>query len=337
MSSKEISLRDLKKFLEENFRFINFFFKGNFLNVTVRDEEKIDFKRLEKFFSKESKYVFSLDLSNVDFSKDYKFLEGKTFYLEHTSITPSGRIHIGRYRGSIIGNLIDRSIKYLGLKSHIEYYLNDRGTQLNYIAKKMKEQKLNELEERSLEEIYKKFNRDEMKNFVETPTILALVKRISRFWIENIFKELTRRNIFFDKVLPEEKEMDVFKEYFEIFSKKFKMGKKFYLKIKGEKIYLRKNEKDFKPTYFLKDLIYSVNVKKKRGYDYNYVVVGEDHKKYVENLNYILKEFDFQITPIIYGYVLEKDKKKISTRKTQIKNLEYYEDNFNFKENLNRG
>ncbi len=50
--------------------------------------------------------------------------------VEHTSANPTGPLHVGRVRNSIIGDTIARIFKKYGYDVKTEYYVNDIGTQV---------------------------------------------------------------------------------------------------------------------------------------------------------------------------------------------------------------
>jgi len=59
--------------------------------------------------------------------------------LEHTSINPSGPVHVGRLRNSLIGDSIARTLRFSGHEVETHYYVNDIGKQIAIIALGMKE------------------------------------------------------------------------------------------------------------------------------------------------------------------------------------------------------
>jgi len=66
---------------------------------------------------------------------DFKFKDKKKkIILEHTSVNPSGPIHIGRLRNAIIGDAIKRILKFNGYEVETHYFVNDMGKQIAMIA-----------------------------------------------------------------------------------------------------------------------------------------------------------------------------------------------------------
>jgi len=54
--------------------------------------------------------------------------------LEHTSINPSGPVHVGRLRNSLIGDALSRILKFYGYEVETHYYVNDIGKQIAMIT-----------------------------------------------------------------------------------------------------------------------------------------------------------------------------------------------------------
>ncbi|MFW5914221.1 MAG: arginine--tRNA ligase, partial [Thermoplasmatota archaeon] len=55
---------------------------------------------------------------------------GRTILLEHTSVNPTGPIHVGRARNPLIGDTLARSLRRTGYEVITEYYVNDVGKQV---------------------------------------------------------------------------------------------------------------------------------------------------------------------------------------------------------------
>jgi len=54
--------------------------------------------------------------------------------LEHTSVNPSGPIHVGRLRNTVIGDSLRRILDYYGYNVETHYFVNDIGKQIAIIA-----------------------------------------------------------------------------------------------------------------------------------------------------------------------------------------------------------
>ncbi len=59
---------------------------------------------------------------------------GKTLVLEHTSVNPTGPIHVGRFRNPVIGDSLRRIFDFLGWNVVTQYYVNDVGRQVALIT-----------------------------------------------------------------------------------------------------------------------------------------------------------------------------------------------------------
>ena len=72
----------------------------------------------------------------IDMGDSYGSLEKKEgkIILEHSSINPSGPIHVGRLRNTLIGDSLKRILKYNGFDVETHYYVNDIGKQMAIIS-----------------------------------------------------------------------------------------------------------------------------------------------------------------------------------------------------------
>ncbi|MGD0056985.1 MAG: arginine--tRNA ligase [Methanomassiliicoccales archaeon] len=61
-------------------------------------------------------------------------LKGTSILLEHTSVNPTGPIHIGRARNPLIGDTLARCLRLSGYDVTTEYYVNDVGKQVVLLA-----------------------------------------------------------------------------------------------------------------------------------------------------------------------------------------------------------
>ncbi|WP_104708728.1 arginine--tRNA ligase [Helicobacter felis] len=58
----------------------------------------------------------------------------KSYYVEFVSANPTGPLHIGHARGAIFGDSLCRLGRFLGVKTHAEYYVNDMGAQIHMLG-----------------------------------------------------------------------------------------------------------------------------------------------------------------------------------------------------------
>ncbi|MHA1686954.1 MAG: arginine--tRNA ligase [Candidatus Heimdallarchaeaceae archaeon] len=90
--------------------------KGGFLNL---------------FFNREE-YARQL-LSSIlkgNYFENMKVFKNERIIIEHTSSNPNGPLHIGNFRGSVIGDVLARIFRELGAAVNVRYYVNDLGKQI---------------------------------------------------------------------------------------------------------------------------------------------------------------------------------------------------------------
>ena len=54
--------------------------------------------------------------------------------LEHTSANPNGPLHVGHIRNSIIGDTLARCFRKAGIRTEVQYYVNDMGRQIAIVV-----------------------------------------------------------------------------------------------------------------------------------------------------------------------------------------------------------
>lgn len=73
---------------------------------------------------------------------DLFILEGdhaaERYNIEFVSANPTGPLHVGHGRGGIIGDVLVRVLKTLGLDAHSEFYINDAGAQIQRLGTSFK-------------------------------------------------------------------------------------------------------------------------------------------------------------------------------------------------------
>ena len=89
--------------------------QGNYINFYIRPEKMLD----------------TVDNSLETFGMyPNVFQDTSKALIEHTSSNPTGPIHVGRIRNSIIGDSIYRIINRYGTRSCTQYFVNDSGKQV---------------------------------------------------------------------------------------------------------------------------------------------------------------------------------------------------------------
>ncbi|MEE9410604.1 MAG: arginine--tRNA ligase [Candidatus Heimdallarchaeota archaeon] len=107
MLVKEFSFKDLVEKTEFRDGFFNVFFnKNRFVQHTLHNI--ID----------QTKYGQSSEKAS------------ERIIIEHTSSNPTGPLHVGNFRGSVLGDVLGRLFRFLGAAVNFRYYINDLGRQI---------------------------------------------------------------------------------------------------------------------------------------------------------------------------------------------------------------
>jgi len=111
-------------------------------------------------------------------SKKDKFGSGEKkkarILLEHTSVNPTGPIHVGRARNPIIGDTLARILRLAGYDVKTEFYVNDVGRQVVIMAWGVKHLKLDSTPERDKDDHrYVLFYQQANRKMEEDPQVLG--------------------------------------------------------------------------------------------------------------------------------------------------------------------
>ncbi len=289
---------------------------------------------------------------------DFKFnKKDEKIILEHTSVNPSGPIHIGRIRNAIIGDCIGRTLKFCNYETEIHYYVNDMGKQIAIIA--LARQKNLKKELADLSDFIKNFVRNdyeilpyyiagneyyetdaEFKNQVDEiirkaesgdKDAINLMKETAKFCLDGQRQALENLDIKFDKFDYESEFVENGKVN-EVISHLCPDRKdnepaeicpeEYGIKReKGKIIIARSNGTS---VYLARDIayhLYKINLINKFGSGKILNVLGEDHKQEFLELKTILeKKFNvtnISISAIFFSFV-NFGGKKFSTRKGNI-------------------
>lgn len=144
--------------------------------------------------------------------------KGVRILLEHTSVNPTGPIHVGRARNPIIGDTLARILRHAGYEVTTEFYVNDVGRQVVIMAWGVKHLKLEAEPERDKDDYryvlyYQQANKlleerpevvkeiDEMLYRLEhgDPEVVGLAKETCETVLKAIMESLKRINIGVDR------------------------------------------------------------------------------------------------------------------------------------------
>ncbi len=293
--------------------------QGNYINFYIRPEKMLD----------------TVDNSLETFGMyPNVFQDTSKALIEHTSSNPTGPIHVGRIRNSIIGDSIYRIINRYGTRSCTQYFVNDSGKQV--ISLYLGHIKYHRDEEMTVEnlldgyqKIYTNIEKDpDIKKEVQAlderyengdSQLIKEIQKTASIVLQSITDSLEKLGIHISTYVWESNFIMYgnVAELINSLSENLKSeGKAKYIEIGDKKIFLTRQ--DGTSLYFARDLVY--HMFKSENFDWIIDVLGEDHKDHAKNLDYVLHKFlDFpsRIEYLFYGFV-SLDTGKMSTRKGNI-------------------
>jgi len=237
--------------------------------------------------------------------------KGKKVLVEFVSANPTGPLHIGHGRGAAYGDALARILDFTGYKVVKEYYINDKGTQMNILgesvylrAKELSGEKID-----FPEDYYKgKYIYDIAKEALKLyPELLSLEKERAveicrelaiKLILEDIKKDLENFRVFYDNWYSEknlyksgkvEKVLKLLKEKELIYEKEGALW--FRSTLFGDekdRVVVRSNGET---TYFTGDIAYHYEKFQERNFDIAVNVWGADHHGYVDRLKAALQAF----------------------------------------------
>jgi arginyl-tRNA synthetase len=266
--------------------------------------------------------------------------KNKKALIEHTSINPNASPHIGRARNAIIGDSISRLLKFEGYKTKVHYFVNDVGKQISMLSLAAKEKRISF---EDLLELYVNFNKRlekdpelENKVFENLKKLEDGDKKTKKQFNKIVDICIKGQSKLFEELNIKYDSFDYESQYLwnnktkEILNKLKKTNKLFIddngrnvLDLKGFNLAMKVpvyvlTRGDGTSLYSLRDIAYTID-KLKKTKENNFIVLGEDHKLYFNQLKTTLKLLNLpNPKPIIYSFILlkEEDKSgKMSTRK----------------------
>ncbi len=264
------------------------------------------------------------------------FQDAEKALVEHTSANPTGPIHIGRTRNSIIGDSIARIIERTGMRVMTQYYVNDSGKQVLYLY--IGHEKFHNTEEPTVENLLDGYQKiyNNMDDSIEKE-VSELSKLYEKGDTETIKKIQDIAGIVLSSIMESLKKIDVnimsyvWESSFIVNGATSRVmtmlennikseGNAKYIEYNGKKIYLTRS--DGTSLYFVRDIAY--HLYKAGDYDVIIDVLGEDHKEHAKNLSYVLKDllnFNALLRFVFYDFI-SLETGKMSTRKGNIVTLD---------------
>ncbi|RLD12477.1 MAG: arginine--tRNA ligase, partial [Caldiserica bacterium] len=253
-----------------------YFLKPGFINFKISDDFII-----EEFLE------FSKDID--EYIKRNVGREKKRILIECVSANPTGPLHIGHGRGGVIGDGLRGVFEFLGFDVSFEYYVNNRGRQIELLGSSLKARYEGENPPEDgykgdyLIRIAEKLKREkrEIKNWGEVAVneILSIIKEeLSMFGMkfDSFFHETELyRDGTVEEVLNVLKEKDLIYEKDDaVWFKAKEFGDT------EDRVIIKA---DGNPTYFLSDIAYHYE-KLRRGYNLLINIWGADHHGYVKRI-----------------------------------------------------
>lgn len=315
-------------------------YKNVFLKLSLSSPGFLNFDISNEFYYDELKNIL-FEKENYPILDKYK---NKKVLIEFVSANPTGPLHIGHGRCAVLGDVLGNILKKLGCELHKEYYINDRGRQIDILTASV----ISVIAENSLvkvdEDVYKwsqnitlqsKYKGDYIKdiaykisnafNEINFSVIGELKKKIVNLIMENIKDSLKNLRVFFDNFKSEEELYnsqlpDKIKDLLEKFSLLEKKDSAIWVKATNfgdnkDRVIIKS---DGQPTYFFSDIVYHYD-KLERGYQWLINIWGTDHHGYVERLKGTIEliaknlGIDMRLDIILYQLVsLMKNGERIS-------------------------
>ncbi len=234
--------------------------------------------------------------------------KGKKVQVEFVSANPTGPLHVGHARGAAVGDTLARILAFAGYEVVREYYINDRGRQMEVLGRSvwLRARELSGEEIEFPQDHYRgEYIRDlAAKLLSERPDLLQLpedeaLSLCRDFALREILSEIRRDledfGVFYD-VWYSEKELY---EKGEVEEALRELQEKGHLYEAEGALWFRAtafgDEKDRvvrrangEPTYFASDIAYHREKFLKRGFDLVVDVWGADHHGYVPRLKAVL-------------------------------------------------
>ncbi|MEM0195118.1 MAG: arginine--tRNA ligase [Thermoplasmatales archaeon] len=303
-SNVNIDGSDIQSLSDDN---LSFKAVGKFVNVLYNDNEF----SIETLRSASSGELFSFEK------------RGEKILVEHTSANPTGPLHIGRVRNSIIGDTISRLLMKYGYEVKTEYYVNDIGTQvealllgtdlfkdMNYTDSYRKVFENFDLYKTKVEELMLRAESGDEAFIKDSRHKLSL-------FLDDVLSDLSKLSISFDIFIWESDFIldGSVKRLLERLSGIIKddNGAK-YIETEGGKIYLIRSNGT--SVYFTRDVAH--HILKASKFNRSIDVLGEDHKDHYKKLEYVFNLLGLKgIEAVFYSFISTKEG-KMSTRRGNV-------------------
>ncbi|MGC9016635.1 MAG: arginine--tRNA ligase [Caldimicrobium sp.] len=267
--------------------------------------------------------------------------QGKRVHIEFVSANPTGPLHIGHGRGAAYGDALARILKFSGFEVFKEYYINDRGTQMNILgasvylrAKELSGEKIVFPDDYYQGDYIRDIAKEALRLYPDLlerseEEAISLCRELAiKIILEDIKSDLENFRVFYDNWYSERAlyEKGLLNEVLEVLREKgdlYEMDGALWFRssLYGDEKdrVVRKASGEW--TYFASDIAYHYEKFVKRGFDLAINLWGADHHGYVARLKGALKAFGIeenklQVLLIQMVNLMEDGKlKSMSTRK----------------------
>jgi arginyl-tRNA synthetase len=311
--------------------------KGGYVNFTV-------------VFDRLAQEALDKALTRKDHYGTPETARGVKVLLEHTSVNPTGPIHVGRARNPIIGDTLARIMRHAGFDVRTEFYVNDVGRQVVVMAWGVKHLKLEAEPERDKDDYrYVLYYQQANKLLEADPKVLAqvdsmlyklehgdaetvkLAREVCERVLASIMQSLNRMNVTIDGFTWESK--FVADGSVNRIIEKLKRSEHcresdgaFYLELESFGIAGRETKwvftrSDGTSVYTTRDLAYHIDKFARSDVAIN--ILGEDHKLAMQELSAALSIIGQEKKPeIVYYAFVSLPEGKMSTRRGRVVNLD---------------
>lgn len=276
--------------------------------------------------------------------------KGVRVLVEHTSVNPTGPIHVGRARNPIIGDTLARILRRAGYDVTTEFYVNDVGRQAVMMTWGVKHIKVDKQPERDKDDYryvlhYQAANQrleenpelekeiDEMLYKLEhgDPETVRLTREVCEKVLAAITESLARLNISIDRFTWESRfvaDKSVDRVISKLKESEYSHEKDgaYYLELESFGIAGRETKwfytrSDGTSVYTTRDLAYHMDKFSRTDIAIN--ILGEDHKLAMQQLAAALSIMGIDKKPeIVYYAFVSLPEGKMSTRKGRVVNLD---------------
>ncbi|NOZ73433.1 MAG: arginine--tRNA ligase [Chloroflexi bacterium] len=273
--------------------------------------------------------------------------KGERVQVEFVSANPTGPLHFGGARNAVIGDTIARLLENNGYQVQREYYINDRGTQMNIFAKTLwrRYQQLHGLDVEIPTDGYPgaymiDYARKIQAEYGDTLLELDEEQAIPRFRelgleavIAELKEDLAMMRVYFDNWFSEQSLYEdgtfehvstLLREQGDLYVKDDAVwfrASRYLPKSDRDEVFIRSNGE---PGYYASDIAYHYNKFITRGFDWVINVWAVDHQNQAARMPAMLKALGIdpnRLTIVLYDLVTLKrggQEIKISKRSGEI-------------------